>query len=177
MAPNAPGHPRLVASSEAYELVAILEGERLTIYLDRFEDNAPVTDAAITVTIDDETVVAAPAADGSYAVASKRFASGGLAELVFDVRRPGADDLLIGKMSLRNASSAGHPSELTASPVQWWSYLRHGAEDHFILMSLILTSTRTGAWSGTAAPALCLITRRRVADSSARNVRTCGSRP
>jgi hypothetical protein len=28
--------PRLVASSEAYELVAILNDERLTIYLDRF---------------------------------------------------------------------------------------------------------------------------------------------
>jgi hypothetical protein len=138
MAPNAPGHPRLAASSEVYELVAILEGERLTIYLDRFDDNAPVTDAAITVTIDDETVVADAAADGSYAVASKRFGSSGLVELVFDVRRPGADDLLIGKMSLRNAASAGDPSELTASPVQWWSYLRHGAEDHLILMSLIL---------------------------------------
>jgi hypothetical protein len=62
------GHPRLVTSSETYELVAILEGERLTIYLDRFEDNAPVTDAAISVTIDDENVVAEPAADGTYVV-------------------------------------------------------------------------------------------------------------
>jgi cobalt-zinc-cadmium efflux system membrane fusion protein len=44
-APTASGHPRLVTGSEAYELVAILEGERLTIYLDRFEDNAPVADA------------------------------------------------------------------------------------------------------------------------------------
>jgi hypothetical protein len=138
MAPNALGRPRLVASSEAYELVAILEGERLTIYLDRFEDNAPVADAAITVTINDETVVATPAADGTYGVESKRFSGGGLVELVFDIRRPGADDLLIGKMSQGNAASAGDPSEMTVSPVQWWSYLRHGAEDHFILMSLIL---------------------------------------
>jgi hypothetical protein len=138
VAPNAPGHPRLVASSQAYELVAILEGERLTIYLDRFQDNAPVADAAVTVTINDETVVADSAADATYVVGSKRFGSGGLVELVFDIRRPGADDLLIGKMALGTAASTGEPSELTASPVQMWSYLSHGAEDHFILMSLIL---------------------------------------
>jgi len=57
--------PRLVASSEAYELVAILNDERLTIYLDRFEDNAPVTDANITVTVNDEVVVAQPSGDGA----------------------------------------------------------------------------------------------------------------
>jgi cobalt-zinc-cadmium efflux system membrane fusion protein len=138
VAPGAPGHPRLVASSESYELVAILDGERLTIYLDQFGDNAPVTDAAITVTIDDESAVADSAADGTYVVASKRFGGHGLIELVFDIRRPGADDLLIGKMSLGNAASTDDPSELTASPAQMWSYLRHGAEDHLILMGLML---------------------------------------
>src|SRR5947207_245894 len=54
----APGLPRLVTKSEAYELVGILRGERLTIYLDRFEDNSPVTDASITVAIDGEVVAA-----------------------------------------------------------------------------------------------------------------------
>src|SRR5262245_7742061 len=50
--------PRLVTRSEVYELVAILEGERLTIYLDRFEDNAPVADATVKVAINGETVAA-----------------------------------------------------------------------------------------------------------------------
>jgi cobalt-zinc-cadmium efflux system membrane fusion protein len=138
VAPGAPGHPRLVASSESYELVAILDGERLTVYLDQFGDNAPVTDATMTVTIDDESTVAEAVADGTYAVVSKRFGGRGLAELVFDIRRPGADDLLIGKMSLGNAAATDDPSRVTALPVQIWSYLRHGAEDHLLLMSLML---------------------------------------
>jgi hypothetical protein len=65
--------PRLATKSEAYELVAIRDGERLIIYLDRFEDNSPVEDATIAVTIEGESVAAEPAAGGTYAVSSKRF--------------------------------------------------------------------------------------------------------
>jgi len=35
--------PRVVATSERYQLVGIVEGEVLVIYLDRADDNAPVT--------------------------------------------------------------------------------------------------------------------------------------
>jgi membrane fusion protein, heavy metal efflux system len=50
--------PRVSASSELYELVGVLDGLRLTIYLDGFQDNVPVTDANISVTINDKTEVA-----------------------------------------------------------------------------------------------------------------------
>ena len=86
VASGAQGLPRLVATSEAYELVVILNDERLTIYLDRFEDNSPVTDANITVTVNDEAMAAQPSGDGVYNISSKRFASRGLIELVFDIK-------------------------------------------------------------------------------------------
>jgi membrane fusion protein, heavy metal efflux system len=130
--------PRLVADSEAYELVAVLEGRRLVIYLDRFEDNSPVTDAHIAVGIDDETVPAEAAGDGTYSVISTRFERGGLVELVFDIKAPAADDLLIGKLSLPVAAPTGG----SASPGSWYarvvSTLRHGAQDHLVLMGLTL---------------------------------------
>ena len=47
-----PSVPRLATASEAYELVATVNGGRLTIYLDRFKDNSPVIDANISVLID-----------------------------------------------------------------------------------------------------------------------------
>src|SRR5262249_52922864 len=53
-----PSLPRLATASEAYELVAVLNGERLTIYLDRFDDNSPVTDATITVLVEGQQVPA-----------------------------------------------------------------------------------------------------------------------
>src|SRR5262245_38301222 len=45
------GKPRLAVQSEAYQVVAILDGQQLTIYLDRFTDNSPVTDANVSVAI------------------------------------------------------------------------------------------------------------------------------
>ena len=128
---------RLSASSELYELVGVLDGLRLTIYLDRFQDNVPVTDANIGVTINDRTEVAAPSPDGTYTLISAQFGAGGLIEFVFDIRAPEGDDLLIGKLSLAPPAASG---AVAAAPwyVQVLGALRHGLEDHLTLLSLVL---------------------------------------
>jgi len=140
--PESPGAsravPRLVADSESYELVAVLEGQRLVIYLDRFEDNSPVTDANMIVTINEEPVVAQATGNGTYSVTSTLFERGGLFEFVFDIKAPEGDDLLIGKLTLPSAGAAG----ALANPMPWYtqvvSTIRHGAEDHSVLMTLTL---------------------------------------
>jgi membrane fusion protein, heavy metal efflux system len=136
-AATAPGLPRLVTASEAYELVAVLEGERLTIYLDRFEDNSPIIDANIAVTINEESAAAGTAGDGTYFVSSKKFSGRGLVELVFDIRAKEVDDLLIGKLTLAGSAPGDAPTVATWYG-QAWSAARHGAQDHLILVSLTL---------------------------------------
>ncbi len=42
-----PALPRFAATSELFELVGVLNGRQLTLYLDRAADNAPVTEAQI----------------------------------------------------------------------------------------------------------------------------------
>jgi membrane fusion protein, heavy metal efflux system len=130
--------PRLATDSETYELVAVLEGRRLVIYLDRFEDNSPVTDAHITVSLNDETAAAEPVPDGTYSVVSKLFERGGLVEVVFDIKAAAGDDLLIGKLSLPTAGPAGAAVSLAPWYAQVIPAIRHGAEDHFRLMMLTL---------------------------------------
>jgi hypothetical protein len=67
-------NPRVTAQSDAYELVGVLRGDRLGIYLDRFASNEPVTDARITVTVGgDEEVQAGAGADGTYTVTSAKW--------------------------------------------------------------------------------------------------------
>jgi membrane fusion protein, heavy metal efflux system len=141
----APGLPRLVAKSEAYELVGILQGERFTIYLDRFDDNAPVTDASITVSIDGEPVPAEVAADGTYLVTSKLFDRQGSLDLVFDIRAPAMDDLLIGKLLLPPTLSTLGAGNTTSLFDRAWTALRHGAQDHLALLSVtVLTGFALG---------------------------------
>src|SRR5262245_63533154 len=44
-------YPRVVAQSDLYEVAGILRGDRLSLYLDNFVTNEPVTDAKVKVTI------------------------------------------------------------------------------------------------------------------------------
>jgi cobalt-zinc-cadmium efflux system membrane fusion protein len=117
--------PRVSTSSELYELVGVLDGLRLTIYLDRFQDNVPVTE------------VAERSSDGTYQLVSGQFGAGGLFEFIFDVHAPEGDDLLIGKLALATAAPGG------IAPTNPWylqllTSLRHGVEDHLLLLSLFL---------------------------------------
>jgi RND family efflux transporter MFP subunit len=114
-APPAPvptaGSPRIALHSDAYELVGILRGDRLTLFLDRYAGNAPVTDAGLVVTIGTGADVAAtPTPEGTYVVASDRLVGAGSLELVFAITHPGGDDLLIGTLERPAAPAAGAPA-------------------------------------------------------------------
>src|SRR5262245_23345867 len=76
--PAASTYPRVAAQSEQYEIVGILRNGRLSLYLDHFASNEPVTDAAIKVTIGDaEPVDAEPAENGTYVVSSPQLTGTG----------------------------------------------------------------------------------------------------
>jgi RND family efflux transporter MFP subunit len=108
----------VTAHSEGYELVGILQGDRLAIYLDRYDTNEPVTDAGLAVTVGaDEEVRAQIGPDGAYTLASPRFSGEGPVEIVFAVTAPSGDDLLIGTLELP-AKAAAAPPPAAASPLQ-----------------------------------------------------------
>jgi len=93
-------YPRVTAQSENFDLVGILKDGRLALYLHRYADNEPTSDAAIAVTVGDETLNAEPAPDGTYTITSRRFGGHGEVELVFAITAKEGDDLLIGKITL-----------------------------------------------------------------------------
>ena len=94
--------PRLIATSESYELVGILKGEKLTIYLDRMADTAPVIDANIEITIDGEPGRAQAEPDGTYTFASPALSKHGDHELILVVNEGSKTDLLVGMLKNEN---------------------------------------------------------------------------
>jgi RND family efflux transporter MFP subunit len=115
--------PRLSAHSDAYELVGILRGERLVIYLDRFVTNEPVTNATVAVTVADEAVaiVADATAAGAYAITSPRFRSAGAVELVFAITDGADEDLLIGMLTVpQDGAAATPPGSSTIEAFRRW---------------------------------------------------------
>jgi membrane fusion protein, heavy metal efflux system len=108
-------YPRVTAHSELYEVVGILKGDRLLIYLDRAATNEPVTDAKVRVTIGDgEAIDAAPAENGTYAVSSRRLTGAGSVEVIFAITASSGDDLLVGAMTLPKADVPGAGESPTA---------------------------------------------------------------
>ncbi len=104
----APASPRVAAASDRYELVGIADGHELSIYVDRFDTNEPVTDVAVAVTVGDaaQALNATLRDDGVYVVESEAFEGHGALDLVFSVAGGKGDDLLVGALNLPEAVAA-----------------------------------------------------------------------
>lgn len=92
--------PRAAAQSEAFELVAVLADGRLTLYLDRYADNAPVPDAEVEVESGAFKAVAAQVAPGVYSVPGQVFVQPGRHPLTISVQAADAADLLTAALDL-----------------------------------------------------------------------------
>ena len=92
--------PRVTAQSQDYQLVGIVEGEVLVIYLDRFADNAPVTTAVLEVTIGDASARAEPQSNGTYEVTSARLKSPGSHEVLVSITDGAGSDLLAAALEI-----------------------------------------------------------------------------
>src|SRR5262245_3819611 len=99
---GAPGQPspRVIATSEHYQFVGIVEGEVLVIYLDRASDNAPVTTAALEVAVDGSTRKAELQRSGTYEITAPELKTPGSHEVLVTLTDGPVNDLLIGAVSI-----------------------------------------------------------------------------
>lgn len=95
-APSAPvsAQPRGEAHSEAFELVAIANGTKLVVYLDRFADNEPVDNATVEIETTKGPATATREGDGVYRLDAPWLADGGAFELIATVTAGDVVDIL-----------------------------------------------------------------------------------
>lgn len=94
---DAPSAPRFAAVSDRFELVGALDGRRLTLWLDRFADNAPVTGATLELEIGDLKLVARPV-DDRYEAELPAASPPGMAPVTVTVTAGGVLDLLAAEL-------------------------------------------------------------------------------
>jgi membrane fusion protein, heavy metal efflux system len=105
-AAGSPASPRVVATSETYQFVGIAEGEVLVIYLDRAEDNTPVTTATIDVSLDGEVFKAElQEKSATYEITAPLLRKAGNYEVVVTLSDGGAHDLLVGTLRILSTSA------------------------------------------------------------------------
>lgn len=121
-----PTSPRVVATSETYELVGIQDGPSLTIYLDRLADTSPVTDASLEIIIDGDTLSPKLLPNGTFTVNTAALAKDGNHELIITVMEGGNTDLLVGTLAVPDTDSShvthSHPGHnpKNSAPADLW---------------------------------------------------------
>lgn len=102
--------PRFAAVSESFELVGVLDGKQVTLYLDRFTDNAPVRGAQIELEIAGAKFKAQSHGDDAYEVVLKEAPKAGVMPITATVTAGAEVDLLAGEFDLHEAAHAEEPA-------------------------------------------------------------------
>jgi ABC-type nickel/cobalt efflux system permease component RcnA len=102
-APAAVGQtlPRFSAVSETFELVGVLSGKQITLYLDRFADNSPVRGAQIELEIGGAKFKAEKHGDDEYEVVLPDAPKAGVLPVTATVTAGNEADLLAGELDIR----------------------------------------------------------------------------
>jgi membrane fusion protein, heavy metal efflux system len=98
--------PRVDASSAMFEVIAVLRDDKLTIFVDRFITNEPVTDATVEVDTPQGTLKATPGPDGTYAIPAPWANKGTTIDLIFTVTAGADIDVLTGTLKLLDQDPA-----------------------------------------------------------------------
>jgi hypothetical protein len=102
--------PRFAAVSETFELVGVLDGKQVTLYLDRFADNTPVRGAKIDLEIAGAKFSAQSHGDDAYEIVLKEAPKPGVLPITATVTAGSDVDLLAGELDLHETAHADEPA-------------------------------------------------------------------
>ncbi len=98
--------PRFSAVSETFELVGVLSGKQITLYLDRFADNSPVRGAQIELEIGGAKFKADKLGDDEYEVVLPEAPKPGVLPVTATVTAGNEADLLAGELDIHEEAHA-----------------------------------------------------------------------
>lgn len=108
--------PRFAASSELFELVGVLEGKTLTLYLDRAASNEPVPQAELALEFAGAQLNPKAQADGSFVVELVKAPGEGVHAVTATVTVGDEADLLAGELDLHGEAHDDHDHDTR----NWW---------------------------------------------------------
>jgi len=115
---EAQASPRVQASSDLFELVGVVEKGQMTVYLDRFATNEPVTNAKIEFESGANKGVAASQSDGTYLIKFDGLSKPGELPFSFTVAAGSVTDLPAGQLHIEDPHA---PEEAAAKPWLRWA--------------------------------------------------------
>lgn len=112
--------PRSEAQTELFELVAVPGNGQLTIFLDRFASNEPLSGAKVEVESGNWKAVALAAGNGIYRVNAPQFAKPGSYPLQFSVQAGADADLIATTLVVAGPANSEAGAASHDSGWMWW---------------------------------------------------------
>lgn len=114
--------PRFAATSDLFELVGVLDGQKLALYLDHAGDNSPVKEVQLELDIGGAPVPVTRVADGEFQAALAAPLAEGVSPVIATVVAGADTDLLAGEIDVHaaahaHAEPAGRRNALVAGAV------------------------------------------------------------
>ncbi len=119
-AAGGPALPRFTATSETFELVGVLNGKQLTLYLDRFADNSPVKGAQLELEIGGTKIKTEAHADGEFEATLAEAPKEGVLPVTATVIAGAETDLLAGEFDIHDEHSDEAPAALGWQRIGLW---------------------------------------------------------
>ncbi len=116
---ESPAPVRVEARSADLMAVGVVHDDRMSIRLSRLIDNAPVRDAAVTVTLRGVSHATTAEADGSFTLQTKDLGIPGAAAVEFQVAQAAAAGETL-KGTLQVAAGAGPAAGGNSARQLWW---------------------------------------------------------
>ena len=140
-ASSGPALPRFAAASEIFELVGVVNGKHLTLYLDRYADGSPVKDAKLELELGGVKVPVESHDEGEFeATLAQELRPGSLAVSAMVVA--GAEsDLLAGELDIHEEEAA----DKTAHVHGWREYATWAGAAAAGLFALLILGRRLRA--------------------------------
>jgi hypothetical protein len=144
--------PRFEASSDLFELVGVADGDTLVLYVDRYDNNAPVLDGAIEVEMltaggQPLKVAAAAQPDGTYSFKSELLRRPG--DYAFQITVTAGQDLdiLAGNLTIPAPAADDNAH---ARGIDGW-LLAVGVAGGLVVLAIVATLLRRRRLAGAAA--------------------------
>ena len=99
--------PRFAVETELYQLVGVVRGAKLELFLDRLRDNAPVPDATLSLQINEQPVSAQQVEEGYFLAELPTLATNAPTNLVITIEAKDGADLILAELpALSHADAA-----------------------------------------------------------------------
>ncbi len=132
--------PRFTAGSELFELVGVLNGKQLTLYLDHAASNAPVKDAKLELELGGRKLSPKAHGEGEFELTLDEAPKAGVTPITATVSTASESDLLATELDIHEQAHADE-----AHVHGWKEWALWGAGGAFALALLGLIARRTSA--------------------------------